>query len=107
MDLAILTTLLIFSFFYFIHWSAKKFELTEFAVRDCSSIGREPLSNVTECQEAAAELGQTYDGDVSFSWNPKGCFSLGNKRVFWNNHDTGSERKGILAICRKKGKYIY
>ena len=73
-------------------------------MRDCSSIGREPLSNMTECQEAAAELGQTYQGDGSFSWNPKGCISIEKKRVHWNNHETGSERVGIYTICRNKGK---
>ena len=94
---------------FYSFYLAKKFELTEFAVRDCSSIGREPLSDMAECQEAAAELGQKYHGSGSFpnaKWNPKGCFSIENKGVFWNNHKTGSERAGILAVCRKIGKYL-
>lgn len=84
---------------------AKWFELTDSIVRGCSDIGKQPIINAVECQEALSKLGLAtgmhfYQG--FFGGIPKGCSfsqSLGENR--WNNHHTGRENNDYFVICRK------
>ena len=98
------------SFLFFDNWTAQRFVHTELAVRDCSDLGKPPLDSKAECQEAASSFGFMYvSGDESWDHNPKGCFEfdyLGGGYVFWNNHETGSERPNAYVICKASGKYL-
>ena len=98
-------------FFFLDNWIDQRFEDTELAVRDCSDAGKVPIGNMTECQEAASSFGFMYvSGDESWDHNPKGCFEfdyLGGGYVFWNNHETGSERADAYVICKASGKYLH
>ena len=98
------------SFFLLDNSTAQRFVNTELAVRDCSDVGKPPLDNMAECREASSSLGFTYvSTNLSLSHNPKGCFELdhlGGGYVFWNNHETGSERPNAYVICKASGKYL-
>ena len=61
------------------------------------------LSDEGECKKAASELSISYHGGESWRFNPKGCFYY-SSYVFWNTFQTGSNRPGSKAICRKYGK---
>ena len=80
--------------------------ITESPVRDCADVGKLPLGNMAECQEAASNLGLPYRYAGSWSSNPKGCYKSSEEYVFWNNHEIGSQRSNTLAICQNSGKYL-
>ena len=62
------------------------------------------LRDEGECKTAASELSISYGGGGSLGdHNPKGCFYY-SSYVFWNTFQTGSNRPGSKAICRKYGK---
>ena len=72
-------------------------------MRDCSDIGKQPLLDKAECQDAASQLGLSLSvHEGSWSHNPKGCGLL-KPYVYWNNHQTGSERNDWFVICRTSG----
>ena len=80
----------------------------------CSDVGKLPLGNSAECQEAASSFGILYAGSLmAGSWinDTKGCYICRNCRnysqnsVIWSNHETGSERSSFLPICKAIGKY--
>ena len=80
------------------------FVLTAFGVRDCSDVGKDPVGNINECQEAATELGKRYRYEVHTEHRPKGCFLLYSSFVYWNNHETGNGRDTTQPICRQTSK---
>ena len=92
--------------FPFNHWVGIQFELAEFSARDCSNIGKDPIANIHECQQAATELGNRYGLDGSWKGRPKGCYMLYssyNRKniVFWNKREKGNGRDFTRPICRK------
>jgi len=83
------------------------YELTQSSVRDCSDVGKMALRDEGECKNAASELSISYAGGGSLGdHNPKGCFYW-SSHVFWNTHQTGSNRPDSKAICRKYGQVYY
>ena len=86
--------------------------LSDSIVRDCAEIGKQPLSDETECQAASSQLGFSSPRVLVNSWlyAPKGCsvadVSLSSVRAnytYWNSHATGSAKNGFFAICKEIG----
>ena len=82
------------------------FVVTGLPVRDCSDLEKMPIGDKTECQRAASSLGFTFNDAGSWSHNPKGCYLRYGTRVFWNIHNTGSERTDTFTICKTSGTYL-
>ena len=88
-------------FLFFKLWA--EFELAKSATKDCSDIGKVPVGDIAECKEAASELKKSYHREGYWSYDPKGCFCIGNA-VYWNTHEIGgSERNFVVAICKHIG----
>ena len=98
-------TILPIVFFFFHNWIAPTFSITDSPVRDCSDVGNLPLGNEAECREAALSFGISFGYELSLSNNPKGCYISYGKNVYWNNHESGSERSNRFPICKPDGKY--
>lgn len=92
--------------FYFNNWSEKRFELSESPVLDCSDVGKIPIVDIVECQEAVSELGITYSGEYSLDSVPKGCVTAYNY-AYWNTHGTGRINTNYFPICKIGGNYKY
>ena len=79
--------------------------------RACSDVGHLPLENRAECHEAALSFGfPLWNSPMAGSWinYPKGCYicwDCSYKLVYWNNHETGSDRNSLTPICKAIGKY--
>ena len=98
-------------FFFFV--AIKEFEVTSSAVRDCTDVAKRPLVDKAECEKAASKLRLIYKGEVlpsDGSVYPKGCYSVWNNvldsvlGIYWNGHETGSQRKNCFPICYMDGK---
>ena len=105
----VLQTCWSFICFPFNQWVGIQFELAEFSARDCSNIGKDPIANIHECQQAATELGSRYGLDGSWAGRAKGYYMLYSSYnreniVFWNKHEKGDGRDFTRPICRKMNK---
>ena len=90
-------------------------------MRDCSDIGKAPIRDKFECQEAAAQLGLIFKepwyilqgygrNEIEDSKSPKGCHMLyidvEYDIVRYNPHEIGSEGHDTYFICEKSGNSI-
>ena len=91
----------------------KEYEVTSSAVRDCTDVAKRPLGDKAECEKAASKLRLIYRGEVlpsDGSVYPKGCYSVWNNvldavwGIYWNGHETGSQRNDCFPICYMDGK---
>ena len=72
----------------------------------CRDEKKENLDSISECKEAAQELGKSFSTENTLNNYPMGCFFDINNRVYWRTTETGEKNYVITAICRKQSKYI-
>ena len=92
-------------FFHVYHWIAPKYVIADKLARTCYDVGKLPLGNIAECQEAASSFGFLYRGS-QVTDNPKGCYIIRDSSlnfVYWNNHGPAFTRN-LLPICKAIGK---
>ncbi|CAJ1403756.1 unnamed protein product [Effrenium voratum] len=62
------------------------------------SVG-EQIDDPELCREAAAELGELFQTEGSYSGYPSGCFALGNGNIYYNRHEGNGSNSNARPIC--------
>jgi hypothetical protein len=57
------------------------------------------ITDVTQCQSAAATAGKGWGGSASYSEYPRGCYGQGGVLVRLNTHPTGGANPDAQPLC--------
>lgn len=71
----------------------------------CSDIGKQVLSNIAECKEAAAIMNLNFEGPTDNDWAPKGCSFI--QSAVWNTRGHKKRDSDSKAICRDFGRSLF
>ena len=71
-----------------------------FSKFNCSTLGAQSVSSVSECKKAALALNINYKKSEIDNNYPSGCYIYKGKEVFWNKHAIGAKDKESSPICK-------
>ena len=65
---------------------------------ECAT-GFSSLGSEAECEAAAAQLNQTFQGSEEATEYPKGCYAYPGEGVYFNKHATGAAEYDSMPVC--------